>query len=61
MQELINSTMKHAAAKTAIVQVTKSNNQLSVTVEDDGKGFDPIILQGANGLAEPILKAGLIF
>ena len=50
VQELINNTMKHAAAKTAIVQVTKSNNQLSVTVEDDGKGFNPIILQGGKGI-----------
>ena len=50
VQELINNTIKHAAAKTAIVQVTKSNGQLSVTVEDDGKGFDPIILQGVKGI-----------
>ena len=28
VQELINNTMKHAAATTAIVQVTKSNNRL---------------------------------
>ena len=40
VQELINNTMKHAAAKSAIVQVSKTDGQLSVTVEDDGKGFD---------------------
>jgi signal transduction histidine kinase len=50
VQELINNTMKHAAAKTAIVQVTKSNGHLSVTVEDDGKGFDTAILKRANGI-----------
>jgi signal transduction histidine kinase len=50
VQELINNTMKHAAAKTAIVQVTKSDNQLSVTVEDDGIGFDPVILQRVRGI-----------
>jgi two-component system, NarL family, sensor kinase len=50
VQELINNTMKHAAATTAIVQVTKSNNQIAVTVEDDGNGFDPVILQGAKGI-----------
>jgi two-component system, NarL family, sensor kinase len=50
VQELINNTMKHAAAKTAIVQVTKSNGQVAVTVEDDGKGFDPAILQNAKGI-----------
>jgi signal transduction histidine kinase len=50
VQELINNTIKHAAAKTAIVQVTKSNNQFSITVEDDGKGFNPVILQSAKGI-----------
>ena len=39
VQELLNNTMKHAAAKTAIVQVSKTGDLLSVTVEDDGKGF----------------------
>lgn len=50
VQELISNTMKHAAAKTAIVQVTKANGQLSVTVEDDGKGFNTIILNQSKGI-----------
>jgi len=50
VQELINNTLKHASAKTAIVQVFKTNGEISITVEDDGKGFDPIILQMANGI-----------
>ena len=50
VQELINNTMKHAAAKNAIVQVSKVNEQLSITVEDDGKGFDTTILQGTKGI-----------
>jgi signal transduction histidine kinase len=50
VQELINNTMKHAVAKTAIVQVTKTNNQLAVTVEDDGKGFDTSILRQSKGI-----------
>jgi signal transduction histidine kinase len=50
VQELINNTMKHAAAKTAIVQVTKSDAHLSVTVEDDGKGFDTGVLKQAKGI-----------
>jgi signal transduction histidine kinase len=40
VQELVTNTLKHAAAKTAIVQITKANNLLTVTAEDDGKGFD---------------------
>ena len=45
--------MKHAAAETAIVQVTQTNGSISITVEDDGKGFDPSILQiGSPGPGE---------
>ncbi|HMT75357.1 MAG TPA: sensor histidine kinase [Chitinophagaceae bacterium] len=50
VQELVNNTMKHAAASTAIVQVSKTEDEISITVEDDGKGFDPVILQGAKGI-----------
>ncbi len=50
VQELINNTMKHAGAKAAIVQITKSGNQISVTVEDDGKGFDTAILNQSKGI-----------
>jgi signal transduction histidine kinase len=45
VQELLNNTMKHASAKNAIVQVTKTDHALSVTVEDDGKGFDTAKLE----------------
>ena len=50
VQELINNTLKHAAATTALVQVTRMNNTITITAEDDGKGFDTIILQRAGGI-----------
>lgn len=50
IQELINNTLKHASAKTAIVQITKSDSLLAITVEDDGKGFDPKILDLSKGM-----------
>ncbi len=50
VQELINNTMKHAVAKNAIVQITKTDEQLSVTVKDDGKGFDKAIIQNPIGM-----------
>src|SRR6476660_5306736 len=31
VQELMNNTMKHAAAKTAIIQVSKTNEDISIT------------------------------
>ncbi|MFT3704274.1 MAG: sensor histidine kinase [Agriterribacter sp.] len=50
VQELINNTIKHAGATTAILQVEKANGNITLTIEDDGKGFDPIILQQAKGI-----------
>jgi two-component system, NarL family, sensor kinase len=50
VQELITNTIKHAASKTAIVQLTKINQQLTITVEDEGKGFDTTLLQQAKGI-----------
>jgi two-component system, NarL family, sensor kinase len=50
VQELINNTMRHAVAKSAIVQVSKVEELLSVTVEDDGKGFHPDNLKNSDGI-----------
>lgn len=50
VQELLNNAMKHAKASSAIVQVTNSKGLLSVTVEDDGKGFDISILKTNKGI-----------
>jgi two-component system, NarL family, sensor kinase len=50
VQELVNNTMKHARATSAIVQLIRSNGNLSVTVEDDGKGFDTSILKLNKGI-----------
>ena len=40
LQELLNNAIKHAGAKTFSAQVVKSNEAITVMVEDDGKGFD---------------------
>ena len=40
IQELINNTMKHAGATASIVQLSKDEHKLHITVEDNGKGFD---------------------
>jgi len=50
VQELINNILKHAAAKTAIVQVSNSDGHFTVTVEDDGKGFDTATLKTTKGI-----------
>lgn len=50
VQELLNNTTKHAGAKVAIVQLSKVGNALSVTVEDNGQGFDISLLQQRKGM-----------
>ena len=50
VQELLNNTIKHAAASSSIVQADQENGIITLTVEDNGKGFDPVILQHAKGI-----------
>lgn len=50
VQELLNNTMKHAEAVNAWVQLNYSDTVLTIIVEDDGKGFDPLILQQSKGI-----------
>jgi two-component system NarL family sensor kinase len=50
VQELVNNIIKHADAKSAIVQLSKDNNNIDITVEDDGKGFNKDLLQQARGI-----------
>lgn len=40
IQELLNNIIKHAQATEAIVQFNRDGNRLSVTVEDNGRGFN---------------------
>ncbi|MBS1730725.1 MAG: sensor histidine kinase [Bacteroidetes bacterium] len=52
IQELINNAMKHASAKNILVQVhvLQSEKLLTITVEDDGKGFDITTLSTTKGM-----------
>ena len=40
IQELLNNTIKHAKATKSNIQLTRNDNLISLTVEDNGKGFD---------------------
>ncbi len=40
IQELISNVLKHSKATEVIVQISQRENALSITVEDNGKGFD---------------------
>lgn len=40
IQELVNNIIKHAYATEAIIQINREGNRLSLTIEDNGRGFD---------------------
>ncbi len=50
IQELVHNILKHADARNAMVQVIKMDGVISITVEDDGKGFATGFPQQAQGM-----------
>src|SRR6218665_294213 len=52
VQELVNNAIKHAAARNMLVQLhyAAEEKMLAITVEDDGKGFDTMILKQSPGI-----------
>jgi two-component system, NarL family, sensor kinase len=52
VQELVNNTIKHANATHVFVQVIKSDEELNITVEDNGAGFNlnEVISKNSAGL-----------
>jgi two-component system, NarL family, sensor kinase len=56
VQELVNNILKHSNATTALVQLIRKDAALSITVEDNGKGFDASILQHSDGMGYLNLK-----
>ena len=40
IQELVNNSIKHAEPKQIIIQIVEEAESYSITVEDDGRGFD---------------------
>lgn len=61
VQELLNNIIKHAGAQTAIVQLSVTNHTLSVTVEDDGIGFDTSALKQSAGIGWSNIENRIIF
>jgi signal transduction histidine kinase len=50
VQELLNNVVKHSEATIILAQVMRHDNNLSITVEDNGKGFnkdETTAMQGA--------------
>jgi two-component system NarL family sensor kinase len=50
VQELLTNAIKHAEAHSVMVQCSENENRLYITVEDDGKGFEPASVELKEGI-----------
>jgi signal transduction histidine kinase len=50
IQELVNNAIKHAKCKEIFVQISKTINEMTITVEDDGIGFSTENVKKGMGL-----------
>ena len=59
VQELVNNAIRHAVARSAMVQVSRSNDIVRIRVEDDGAGFDLSKLKASRGNGWNNIKDGV--
>jgi signal transduction histidine kinase len=59
VQELLQNILKHSQATEVIVQLSKNNNELSITVEDNGVGFDNANINAKKGIGFKNIQARL--
>ena len=50
IQEGLNNVIKHAEAKEVLVQLSETADEFHCIIEDDGKGFDPLMIKSGLGL-----------
>ncbi len=50
IQELVNNSYKHSHGNEILVQLSRQENQIEITVEDDGKGYDESKISKGMGL-----------
>ena len=50
-KEALNNSLKHSAASEAVVSLATDRHQLTLTIEDNGRGFDFATITTGNGLA----------
>ncbi|MGB5423888.1 MAG: ATP-binding protein, partial [Desulfobacterales bacterium] len=49
VRELLTNVVKHARANKVAVHLEEQDNDISITIEDDGIGFDRNALKSKNG------------
>ena len=50
LQETVSNIIKHAQASKVSIQLIRDGNELTMMIEDNGKGFDTARLNNFNGI-----------
>jgi two-component system NarL family sensor kinase len=61
IQELLNNVVKHADAKNVLLQCSQHKDNFMITIEDDGKGFNPGCIHEKNGLGINNIKTRVAY
>jgi nitrate/nitrite-specific signal transduction histidine kinase len=56
IQEALTNVRKHSGAKQAWIRFRQENNHIQITIEDNGKGFDPLHLNSAQHFGLAIMR-----
>ncbi len=56
VQELLYNAIRHSRANIIKVQIDMGESTLKITVDDDGKGFDPAMLEIGNGVGLKVIR-----
>jgi len=57
IQESVNNVIKHAHATTLDIQLHKDNDSISVTIEDNGRGFELALVKTTGGVGLSSIQA----
>ena len=59
--ELVNNALRHSSASEVIIQLNYDDYSVTLTVEDNGKGFDKSILDKTTGAGWPNIKSRIAY
>jgi two-component system NarL family sensor kinase len=57
VNELVNNSLRHSSASEIIIQLNYDDHSLTITLEDNGVGFDQSILEKTKGSGWPNIKS----
>ena len=61
IQESVNNVIKHAGASNIYISMISDHEGVSVTIEDDGRGFDPVKIEDSTGIGLRNIRSRIEF